>query len=51
MPATAIFVLALVSRRIMVDSLTRKAFAMSAVGTPQIVRRVSATRASSDSAG
>jgi hypothetical protein len=40
-----------VRRRVIVDSVTRKARAMSAVGIPQIVRRVSATRASSASAG
>jgi hypothetical protein len=51
MPAVAIFALARVSRRVMVDSVTRKARAMSAVGTPAMVRRVSATRASRASAG
>jgi hypothetical protein len=43
--------LARVSLRVIVDSLTRNARAMSAVGTAQIVLKVSATRASSDSAG
>src|SRR6266704_884586 len=51
MRATAIFFLALVIRAAMVDSLTRKARAISAVVSPHSSRRVSATWASWASAG
>ena len=51
MPAFWIFCLARTSRLAMVGSLARKARPISAVVRPASVRRVSATRASSDSAG
>ena len=51
MPAVAIFVLALVSRRFMVSGDTRNARAISSVGSPATARSVSATCASVASAG
>ena len=50
-PACWIFCLARTSRLAIVGSLARNARAISAVVSPASVRRVSATRASSDSAG
>ena len=51
MPAFWIFCLARTSRLAMVGSLDRNARAISAVVSPASVRRVSATRASSERAG
>jgi hypothetical protein len=51
MPAAAILRRALVSRCTIAASETTKALAISAVVSPQTVRRVSATRASGDSEG
>ena len=51
MRAMAIFFLARVMRAAMVDSLTRKARATSAVVSPQTRRRVNATCASVPMAG